>query len=46
MKKVYHVVIREYDEADAEACATEDWERDAAGAHALGREQFCDALFE
>ena len=27
MKKVYHVVIREYDEADAEACAAEDWER-------------------
>ena len=46
MKKMYRVMIEEYDEEDAEECAKEDWEKDVRGGTALGREAFCDALFE
>lgn len=31
---------------DATECAEDDWERDARGGSELGREAFCDALFE
>ena len=46
MKKLYKVMIEEYDEDDAIACAEEDWETDAKGAASLNREAFCHAIFE
>ena len=46
MRKIYRVVIEEYDEEDATACAEEDWEKDAKGETTLSREMFGDALFE
>ena len=46
MKKIYKVMIDEYDEDDALECAEEDWEKDAQGSTALSRELFCDAIFE
>ena len=38
MKKIYRVVIEEYDEADAMECAEEDWDKDARGGSELTRE--------
>ena len=46
MKKLYRILIEEYDEDDATVCADEDWERDTRGEGELRREPFCDALFE
>ena len=46
MKKMYRVLIEDYDEADAAACAEEDWEKDSGGAGVLTREAFGDCLFE
>lgn len=46
LKKMYRAMIDDYDEDDALECAEEDWERDARGEATLGRELFCDALFE
>lgn len=46
MKKIYRVVIEEYDEEDATACACDDWARDAKGRAGLTREMFMDSLFE
>ena len=46
MKKIYRVVIDEYDEDDATACASDDWARDAKGCAGLTREMFQDAMFE
>jgi hypothetical protein len=39
-------MIDEYDDDDAAACAEEDWATDAKGCATLGREGFCDAIFE
>ena len=46
MKKIYMVMIEEYDDEDAEECAEEDWEKDARGGSVLHREDFGDAIFE
>ena len=46
MKKMYIVLIEDWDEDDADQCAEEDWQTDARGSDELSRQQFCDALFE
>ena len=45
-RRIYRVVLRTYDEADATREIKEDWHRDAKGSERLGRVGFCDALFE
>lgn len=46
LRRVYRVLIEEWDPADAEECIAEDWQNDAKGEGQLGREGFMDALFE
>jgi len=46
MKKMYRVMIEDYDDDDATECAEEDWDKDAHGGAELKREAFCDAIFE
>ena len=46
LRRIYRVMIRDFDAADCERCIAEDWERDARGKDALSRKLFCDAFFE
>lgn len=46
MKRIYRVVLKSYDEADAMASIRHDWHEDAKGADHLNRQGFCDALFQ
>ena len=46
LKRVYRVMIRNYNEVEAEQSIAEDWVRDAKGKDWLTRKQFQDALFE
>ena len=46
MRRVYRVLLDEWDPDDAEKCVREDWQNDARGEAELGREGFMDALFE
>lgn len=44
--RIYRVVLREYDAADAAVQIAADWANDAKGQPAMSRKMFCDALFE
>jgi len=46
LKRVYRVMIGNYNAADAEKAIAEDWMRDAKGSDSLSRRQFQDAFFE
>lgn len=46
LKRIYRVVLRTYDEADASREIASDWARDAKGGDRMTRRAFCDALFE
>ena len=46
LRRIYRVVLRTYDEADATREIASDWARDAKGAERMTRVAFCDALFE
>ncbi|KOO22721.1 hypothetical protein Ctob_008296 [Chrysochromulina tobinii] len=46
LKRVYRVMIKNYNEVEAEQSIAEDWVRDAKGKDWLTRKQFQDALFE
>lgn len=46
MKKIYKVMIEEYDDDEATACAEEDWQLDLQGYSTLDRGRFCDAIFQ
>ena len=45
-RRVYRLMIEEYDEADVEASISEDWLDDTRGLSSLHRETFCDAVFQ
>jgi len=45
-RRVYRLVIEEYDDADVEASISEDWLDDTRGLSSLHRESFCDAVFQ
>ena len=46
LKRVYRVMIKNYNQVEAEQSIAEDWVRDAKGKDWLTRKQFQDALFE
>ena len=46
LRRIYKVMIREFDSDDCDKCIAEDWERDAKGKDKLSRKLFCDAFFE
>ena len=46
LKRVYRVMIKNYNEVEAEQSIAEDWVRDAKGKDWLTRKQFQDAIFE
>jgi hypothetical protein len=43
---MYHAMVEEWDEDDADAVAEAEWQRDSQGASELSREAFLDAIFE
>lgn len=45
-KKVYKVMVSEYDEREAIDAVRADWEHDAKGAETIGAERVRDAVFE
>ena len=45
-RRLYRVMLKEYDAVDAEATISEDWRRDAKGSSELTRKGFCDSFFE
>lgn len=45
-RRVYRLVIEEYDDEDVEASISEDWLNDTRGLSSLHRESFCDAVFQ
>ncbi|KOO22473.1 hypothetical protein Ctob_001449 [Chrysochromulina tobinii] len=46
LRRIYRVMIKDFDPADCERCIAEDWARDAKGKDLLTRKAFCDAFFE
>ncbi|KOO27385.1 hypothetical protein Ctob_013451 [Chrysochromulina tobinii] len=46
LRRIYRVMIKDFDPADCERCIAEDWARDAKGKDTLTRKSFCDAFFE
>ncbi len=46
LRRIYRVMIKEFDPDDCERCIAEDWQRDAKGKDKLTRKAFCDAFFE
>ena len=46
LRRVYRVLLEEWDAADADSCIADDWKNDARGNDEMSREQFMDALFE
>ena len=46
LRRIYRVMIRTFDPADAEKTIAEDWRNDCKGAPTLSRKRFCDAFFE
>lgn len=46
LRRIYRVMIKAYDEADADRAIAQDWLNDTKGAETLNRKRFCDAFFE
>lgn len=46
LRRIYRVMIKQFDAADAEKTIAEDWKSDSKGAPTLSRRRFCDAFFE
>lgn len=46
MRRVYRTLLEEWDAEDAELHIASDWSKDARGGDTIGRELFCDAVFE
>ena len=46
LRRVYRVMLKDFDAADCERCIADDWERDAKGKSTLTRKHFGDAFFE
>ena len=46
LRRVYRVMIRNYDPVEAERAIEEDWRNDTKGADVLTRKRFCDSFFE
>ena len=46
LRRIYRLMIKDFDEAACDASISEDWARDAKGAETLSRKRFCDAFFE
>ncbi len=46
MRRVYRLLIEDYEEEDVESSIAEDWAKDARGEQVLTRVRFCDAVFE
>ena len=46
LRRIYRVMIKDYDPQSAESAIGEDWERDAKGGGRLSRRHFGDAIFE
>ena len=46
LKRVYRIMIKEFNAEEAESAIAQDWERDSRGTGGLSRKLFCDAFFE
>jgi len=46
LRRVYRLMIRDFDDADCDRWIAEDWSHDSRGRAALCRKSFCDAFFE
>ena len=46
LRRIYRVMIKNFDPVDAEKTIAEDWKNDSKGAPTLSRKRFMDAFFE
>ena len=46
LRRIYRLMIKDYDDADAVVNIEKDWMADTKGADMLSRRRFCDAFFE
>ena len=46
LRRVYRLMIKDFDPVDCEKCIADDWERDTRGKGHLSRKYFGDAFFE
>ena len=46
LRRIYRVMIKDFDPVDCEMSIADDWRRDSKGHDSLSRKAFCDAFFE